>query len=66
MIDAATRQTRVFRQPIDGSEPGRVTGSGYAEEVIVEPRESLSCTGVVDDAGEQVVVELARLLPTVG
>lgn len=65
MIDAATRQTRVFRQPIHGSEPGRVAGSGYAEEVIVEPHESLSCTGVVDDAGEPVVIEFARLLPTV-
>lgn len=65
VTDAATRQTRVFRRPIHGSERGRVSGSGYAEKAIVEPHESLSCAGVVDDAGEQVIVELARLLPSV-
>ena len=65
VIYAATRQTRVFRQPIDGSEHGRVTESGYAEEASVESHQPLSCAGAVDDAGEQVVIEFARLLPTV-
>lgn len=66
VIDAATRQTRVFRQPIGRGEAGRSAGSGYATEVSIEPHEAVSCAGVVDDAGEPVVVELARLLPTVG
>jgi hypothetical protein len=43
----------------------RPAGSGYAEEVSVEPHEPVSCAGVVDDAGDRVVVELARLLPPV-
>ena len=66
VIDAATRRTRVFRQPIDWGEASRSAGSGYATEVSIEPHEAISCASVVDDAGEQVVVELARLLPTVG
>jgi Uma2 family endonuclease len=66
VIDAATRRTRVFRQPADGREAGHATDSGYAAAMSVEPHEPHSCAGVVDDAGEQVVVELARLLPTVG
>lgn len=66
VIDAATRQTRVFRQPIGRGEAGGSAGSGYATEISIEPREAVSCAGVVDDFGEQVVVELARLLPTVG
>jgi Uma2 family endonuclease len=66
VIDAATRRTRVFRQPTGGREAGHATDSGYATEMSVEPHESLSCVGVVDEAGGPVVVELARLLPTVG
>lgn len=54
VIDAATRRTRVFRQPI---------GSTYSVEASVEPHEPLACASVVDDAGGQVVVELTRLLP---
>jgi Uma2 family endonuclease len=66
VIDAVMRQTRVFRQPIGSGEASRSAGSGYATEVSIEPHEAVSCAGVVDDAGEQVVIELARLLPTVG
>ena len=66
VIDAATRRTRVFRQPIDWGEASRSGGSGYATDVSIEPHEAISSAGVVDDAGEQVVIELARLLPTVG
>lgn len=65
VIDAATRQTRVFRRPVGGGEAGPSGGGGYAEEAGVDPHEAVSCAGVVDDAGEQVVVELARLLPRV-
>jgi Uma2 family endonuclease len=66
VIDAATRRTRVFCQPAGGREGGHATDSGYATEMSVEPHEPLACAGVVDDAGDQVFVELARLLPTVG
>ena len=66
VIDAATRRTRVFRQPVGGREAGRPTDGRYATEVSVEPHEPLACAGVVDDAGAPVVVELARLLPRVG
>jgi Uma2 family endonuclease len=66
VIDAATRQTRVFRDPAGGREAGPPSGSGYASEASLEPQEPLSCAGVVDDAGGRVVVELARLLPTLG
>ena len=57
VIDAATRRTRVFRQPVGGT---------YSLDTSVEPHEPLSCVGVVDDAAGPVVVELARLLPPVG
>lgn len=66
VIDAATRRTRVFRQPVGRCEASRSAGSGYDTEVSIEPHEAISCAGVVDDAGEQVVVELARLLPMLG
>lgn len=56
VIDAATRCTRIFRQPV---------GHGYTHEASVEPHEPLSCPGVADDAGKRLVVELARLLPLV-
>ena len=54
VVDAATRRTRVFRQP---------TGGRYTDESSVEPHEPLSCDGVVDDTAGRVVVEFARLLP---
>lgn len=54
VIDAATRLTRVFRQP---------AGGRYADESSVEPHGPLSCASVVDDAAGRVIVELARLLP---
>lgn len=66
VIDAATRRTLVFRQPVGGREPGPSAGSGYATEVSVEPHEPLACAGVVDDAGGRLLVELSRLLPTLG
>jgi Uma2 family endonuclease len=66
VIDAATRMTRVFRDLAGGRVAGPPAGSGYATEESLEPHEPLSCAGVVDDAGERVVVELARLLPTLG
>jgi Uma2 family endonuclease len=65
VIDAATRQTRVFRRPVGIGGTGSSGGSGYAEEMGVEPHEAVSCAGVVDDAGGRVVIELARLLPPV-
>ena len=65
VIDAATRHTRVFRRPVGSGGTGSSGGSGYAEEVSVEPHEAVSCAGVVDDAGGRVVIELARLLPPV-
>ena len=65
VIEAATRHTRVFRRPVGSGGTGSSGGSGYAEEVGVEPHEAVSCAGVVDDAGGRVVVELARLLPPV-
>jgi Uma2 family endonuclease len=54
VIDASTRRTRVFRQPIGGR---------YADESSAEPHEPLSCSSVVDDAAGHVVIEFARLLP---
>ena len=63
VIDAATRRTRVFRRPARSREASPPFASGYAEEGIVEPGESVACSGVVDDSGACVVVELARLLP---
>ena len=65
VIDAATRHTRVFRRPVGNGGTGPSGGSGYTEEMGVEPHEAVSCAGVVDDAGGRVVVELARLLPPV-
>ena len=65
VIDAATRQIRVFRRRAGSGETGHSGGSVYAEEMGVESHEAVSCAGVVDDAGERVVVELARLLPPV-
>jgi Uma2 family endonuclease len=66
VIDAVTRRTRVFRQPIAGSEPGSTGSSGYAHEASLEPHEPLTCPGVIDDAGDQLMVDLAKLLPAIG
>jgi Uma2 family endonuclease len=66
VIDAATRQTRVFRQPVGGRGASCPAGSGYVEEESGEPDEAVSCAGVVDDAGGRVDIELARLLPPAG
>lgn len=63
VIDADTRRTPVFRQPIGRGQASLSAGSGYARPRSIEPRERMSCTDVVDDAGERLVVELARLLP---
>lgn len=64
VIDAATRRTRVFRQAMVHTEASRAAVSGYAIEASAEPHESLSSGGVTDEAGQPVVIELARLLPT--
>lgn len=64
VIDAATRQTRVFRQPVGSGEAGRSTGGGYVNEASIEPHGSLFCADVVDAAGQPVVIELTRLLPS--
>jgi len=66
VVDAATRQTGVFRGPTGRDSAGPPGGSGYADEASVAPHESLSCAALLDVAGARVVVELARLLPTVG
>jgi Uma2 family endonuclease len=80
VIDAATRQTSVFRRPTTRPEAGRPAGSapagsvpagsvpagsGYADESSIGPEEAVSCAAVVADGGGRVVVELARLLPAV-
>jgi Uma2 family endonuclease len=64
VIDAATRQTRVFRQPVGSDEADRSTSGGYVTEASIEPDGSLSCAAVVDAAGQPVVIELTRLLPS--
>jgi Uma2 family endonuclease len=66
LIDASTRRTKVFREPIGNGGFGQPTGSGYAHEASLEPHELLSCAGVVADSGERVVVAIDRLLPPVG
>ena len=64
VIDAATRQTRVFRQPVGSGEAGRSTSGGYVNEASIEPHGSLACADVVDAAGQPVVIELTRLPPS--
>jgi Uma2 family endonuclease len=66
VIDATTRRTLVFREPVGGGGAGQPAGSGYAHEASLEPHELLSCAGVVADSGDLVVVAVARLLPLVG
>ena len=66
VIDATTRQTRVFREPVGRGGAGQPTGSGYTHEASLAPHELLSCASVVADSGEAVAVTIDRLLPPVG
>ena len=66
VIDATTRQTRVFREPVGRAGAGQPTGSGYTHEASLEPHELLTCASVVADSGEAVAVAIDRLLPPVG
>ena len=66
VIDATTRQTRVFREPVGSGGAGQPTGSGYAHEASLKPHELLSCASVVADSGEAVAVAIDRLLPPIG
>ena len=66
VIDATTRQTRVFREPVGSGGAGQPTGSGYAHEASLEAHELLSCASVVADSGEVVAVAIDRLLPPIG
>ena len=66
VIDATTRQTRVFREPVGRGGAGQPTGSGYTHEASLAPHELLSCASVVADSGEAVAVAIDRLLPPVG
>ena len=64
VIDAATRQTRVFRQPVGSGKSAGGTSGSYVTEASIEPHGSLCCADVVDAAGQPVVIELTRLLPS--
>jgi len=54
VIDAATRQTRVFREP---------STEGYARESLVGPEGPLESELLTDDTGRAVSFALAQLLP---
>ena len=54
VIDAATRQTRVFREP---------SAEGYRRELLVGPEETLASAVLTEDAGAAVSVTLSHLLP---
>ncbi len=54
VIDAATRQTRVFRDP---------SAEGYRLESPVGPEETLQSALLTDDSGAAVSFALARILP---
>jgi len=54
VIDAATRQTRVFREP---------SAEGYRLESTVGPEETLQSALLTDDSGRAVSVTLSHLLP---
>lgn len=54
VIEAATRQTRVFREP--GTE-------GYRRESLIGPEETLASAVLTDAAGAAVSFALAQLLP---
>ena len=66
VIDATTRQTRVFREPVGRGGAGQPTGSGYTHEASLAPHELLTCASVVAESGEAVAVAIDRLLPPVG
>ena len=66
VIDATTRQTRVFREPVGRAGAGQPTGSGYTHEASLAPHELLTCASVVAESGEAVAVAIDRLLPPVG
>ena len=66
VIDATTRQTRVFREPVGRAGAGQPTGSGYTHEASLAPHELLTCASVVADSGEAVAVAIDRLLPPLG
>lgn len=54
VIDAATRQTRVFREP---------SAEGYRRELLVGPEGPLESESLTDDAGRAVSITLSGLLP---
>lgn len=54
VIDAATRQTRVFREP---------SAEGYRRELLVGPEETLQSASLTDATGRTVSITLAGLLP---
>lgn len=54
VIDAATRQTRVFREP---------STEGYRRELLVGPEGPLESASLTDDAGRAVSITLSGLLP---
>ena len=56
VIDAATRQTRVFRGPTNGR---------YEAESLVGPADALSSPGLPSESGVPISLSLATLLPTV-
>ncbi len=56
VIDAATRETRVFRSARDGR---------YESETLVGPAETLSSPALLSESGSGVSLSLVKLLPTV-
>ena len=54
VIDAATRQTRVFREPF---------AEGYRRDSLVGPEGPLESASLTDDAGRAVSITLSGLLP---
>ena len=66
VIDAATRRTRVFRQPGGGRGKGAGAPGGYTVDTGVEPHENLTCPGVCRESGDPLVVRLSDILPPVG
>jgi hypothetical protein len=66
VIDATTRQTRVFREPVGSGGVGQQADSSYANVASRQSHELLSCASVVADSGETVAVAIDRLLPSIG
>ena len=62
VIDASTRRTQVFREPIKSGGIGQPPGSGYAHEASLEPHELLSRVRDHAGTGEQFVRFEARLV----